>query len=82
MDLVTLILGGIGALLSGLVLWLARSGGKKDAALDEAARMKQRDDDQMRRINEAIAQRRDADEIATTAADVRADPSMRDRQRD
>jgi len=82
MDLLTLILGGLAAGLGALVLWLSRSGGKKDAQLDEAARMKQRDDDQARRINEAIAQRNDADEIAATATDVRLDPSMRGRQRD
>lgn len=82
MDLLTLILGGLAAGLGALVLWLSRSGGKKDAQLDEAARSKARDSEQMRHINEAIAQRNDADEIAATAADVRLDPSMRGRQRD
>lgn len=82
MDLLTLILGGLAAGLGALVVWLSRSGGKKDAQLDEAARAKTRDAEQMRRINEAIAQRNDADEIAATATDVRLDPSMRGRQRD
>lgn len=82
MDTLTLILGAIGAALGALVLWLSRSGGKKDAQLDEAARSKAMDAERMRRINEAIAQRNDADEIAATATDVRLDPSMRGRQRD
>lgn len=79
---ITELLAAVGAVLAGLVLWLVRRGGQKDGALDEAARKAKRDQDQLRHINEAIEQRRQADETARTAIDVRTDPSMLDRQRD
>lgn len=83
MDL-TVILGGIATFFGAVIFWLARRGGQRDAQLDEAARKAARDEEQARRIDNAIAQRRDADEIArTTPADAIGNhPSMRDRQRD
>lgn len=81
MEYLAAIFGAIAASLGAIVFWLARRAGQKEAQLDEAKRDTQRSDDEIRRINEAIAQRRDADEIARTIADVRTDPSMRDRER-